>query len=162
MTMMTMTMSNAADLPLNTVLEAFGDFFLKHCLQNGYDNMLRTLGRDMKSFIQNLDSLHALLTLTYDKLVAPSFRSEHLHHSHHLFPLPSRRTQHLSVVLMPHPMTLQLCVFPLTSTSLFFLSFTLIFFVHFVFLFAFLCTSLLSFFISCFSFVASNLFTFIV
>ncbi|XP_025108364.1 guanylate cyclase soluble subunit beta-2-like [Pomacea canaliculata] len=74
MTMMTMTMSNAADLPLNTVLEAFGDFFLKHCLQNGYDNMLRTLGRDMKSFIQNLDSLHALLTLTYDKLVAPSFR----------------------------------------------------------------------------------------
>lgn len=64
-----------ADLPLNTVLETFGDFFLKHCLRHGYDNMLRTLGRDMKSFIQNLDSLHALLTLTYDKLVAPSFRS---------------------------------------------------------------------------------------
>ncbi|XP_025108472.1 guanylate cyclase soluble subunit beta-2-like isoform X2 [Pomacea canaliculata] len=69
-----MAASKCLNLPLNTVLEAFGDFFLKHCLQNGYDNMLRTLGRDMKSFIQNLDSLHALLTLTYDKLVAPSFR----------------------------------------------------------------------------------------
>ena len=56
------------------MLEAFGDFFLKHCLRHGYDNMLKTLGRDMKSFIQNLDSLHSLLMLSYDKLVPPSFR----------------------------------------------------------------------------------------
>ncbi|KAK7488571.1 hypothetical protein BaRGS_00020188, partial [Batillaria attramentaria] len=43
-----MAASKCLELPLNTVLETFGDFFLKHCLRHGYDNMLRTLGRDMK------------------------------------------------------------------------------------------------------------------
>uniref|UniRef100_A0A2C9LF57 Heme NO-binding domain-containing protein n=1 Tax=Biomphalaria glabrata TaxID=6526 RepID=A0A2C9LF57_BIOGL len=68
--------SKCLNLPVETVLEVFGDYFLVHCLKYGYDDMLRTLGSDITSFIQNLDSLHSLLALTYDKIVAPSFRCE--------------------------------------------------------------------------------------
>ena len=63
---------SGVDLP--AVLEIFGDYFLQYCLRHGYDKMLKTLGGNFKSFIQNLDSLHALLALTYKNIVAPSFR----------------------------------------------------------------------------------------
>ncbi|CAG5136594.1 unnamed protein product, partial [Candidula unifasciata] len=65
--------SQCLDLSVETVLEVFGDYFIMFTLRHGYDDMLRTLGSDMTSFIQNLDSLHSLLALSYDKMVAPSF-----------------------------------------------------------------------------------------
>ncbi|WAR26268.1 GCYB2-like protein [Mya arenaria] len=65
---------SGVELPV--VLEIFGEYFLQYCLRHGYDKMLKTLGRNFKSFIQNLDSLHALLALTYKNIVAPSFRCE--------------------------------------------------------------------------------------
>ncbi|KAL8560982.1 hypothetical protein ACOMHN_061196 [Nucella lapillus] len=58
------------------VLEMFGDYFVRYCLDYGYDSMLRTLGADIVAFIQNLDSLHSLLSLTYRGIVPPSFRCE--------------------------------------------------------------------------------------
>ena len=61
-------------MELSAVLEIFGDYFLQYCLQHGYDKMLRTLGGNFTSFIQNLDSLHSLLALTYKNIEAPSFR----------------------------------------------------------------------------------------
>jgi len=59
---------------LADVLEVFGEFFLTYCLRHGYDKMLRTLGGDFISFVQNLDSLHALLSMSYKNISAPSFR----------------------------------------------------------------------------------------
>ena len=59
---------------MDTVLTEFGRYFLIYCLEHGYDHMLRTLGGDIISFIQNLDSLHALLALSYTGIEAPSFR----------------------------------------------------------------------------------------
>ena len=56
------------------VLELFGDFFFNYCLEHGYDKMLLTLGDNIFSFIQNLDSLHALLAMSYKHINAPSFR----------------------------------------------------------------------------------------
>lgn len=44
-------------------------------MDNGYEEMLRTLGGDFTSFVQNLDALHAHLSRTYTKLNYPSFRS---------------------------------------------------------------------------------------
>jgi F420-0:gamma-glutamyl ligase-like protein len=38
------------------------------------EEMLRALGADFTSFVQNLDALHAHLSRTYTKLVYPSFR----------------------------------------------------------------------------------------
>ncbi|XP_071178793.1 guanylate cyclase soluble subunit beta-2-like [Mytilus edulis] len=63
-------------LPLETVLEVFGQTWLKFCMDNGYEEMLRTLGGDFTSFVQNLDALHAHLSRTYTKLNYPSFRCE--------------------------------------------------------------------------------------
>ncbi|XP_046569189.1 guanylate cyclase soluble subunit beta-2-like [Haliotis rubra] len=68
--------STVLDLSLEAVLEVFGDYFVIYCLRHGYDKMLKTLGGDMKSFIQNLDSLHSLLALSYKNIEAPSFRCE--------------------------------------------------------------------------------------
>ncbi|ESO98999.1 hypothetical protein LOTGIDRAFT_142368, partial [Lottia gigantea] len=68
--------SECLDLPVNTVLEVFGDYFIMHVLRHGYDTMLRTLGNNMWNFIQNLDSLHSLLALSYKEIRPPSFRCE--------------------------------------------------------------------------------------
>ncbi|XP_064632525.1 guanylate cyclase soluble subunit beta-2-like [Lineus longissimus] len=66
--------SEELGIPLTTVLEVFGEFFLEYCLSIGYDKMLLTLGGDFVTFMQNLDSFHALLSMTYTDLDAPSFR----------------------------------------------------------------------------------------
>ena len=58
------------------MLQVFGGFFLTYCLRHGYDKMLKTLGGDIISFIENLDSLHSLLALSYKGIEPPSFRSE--------------------------------------------------------------------------------------
>ncbi|XP_071136356.1 guanylate cyclase soluble subunit beta-2-like [Mytilus edulis] len=63
-------------IPLDTVLEVFGEYFVQYCFRHGYDQLLRTLGKDFISFIQNLDALHANLQRTYSKLRPPSFRCE--------------------------------------------------------------------------------------
>ncbi|CAG5118882.1 unnamed protein product [Candidula unifasciata] len=68
--------SETLGVPVEAVLEIFGEFFFDYCLRHGYDKMLRTLGSDIKSFIQNLDSLHSLLALSYKGISAPSFRCE--------------------------------------------------------------------------------------
>ncbi|KAK2185784.1 hypothetical protein NP493_222g01034 [Ridgeia piscesae] len=68
------TISEVLGVPLPTVLEIFGEYFFTYCLQTGYDKMLMTLGDNIETFIQNLDSLHALLSVTYVSMDAPSFR----------------------------------------------------------------------------------------
>ncbi|XP_067947353.1 guanylate cyclase soluble subunit beta-2-like [Watersipora subatra] len=65
----------AGKLDITVVLEVFGEYFLEYCLKHGYDKMLVTLGGDFETFIQNLDSLHALLQLSYKNIEAPSFRT---------------------------------------------------------------------------------------
>ena len=56
-------------------MDVFGDYFLYYVVAHGYDKMLKTLGDTFESFIQNLDSLHSMLALTYTQLRPPSFRS---------------------------------------------------------------------------------------
>jgi guanylate cyclase soluble subunit beta len=42
-------------LPIENVLEVFGQCWLTFCMDNGYEEMLRTLGADFTSFVQNLE-----------------------------------------------------------------------------------------------------------
>ena len=65
---------NLPGVGADIVLDAFGEYFIIYCLEHGYDKMLRTLGDSFESFIQNLDSLHTLLRMSYTKMEAPSFR----------------------------------------------------------------------------------------
>ncbi|XP_053273435.1 guanylate cyclase soluble subunit beta-2 [Pleuronectes platessa] len=57
-------------------LKLFGEHFFVFCKKAGYDTMLRTLGGNLFDFIQNLDSLHSYLALSYREMNAPSFRVE--------------------------------------------------------------------------------------
>ena len=54
--------------------EYFGYYFVQYCLEHEYDKMLRTLGDNFVSFLQNLDSLHNMLALSYTNMTPPSFR----------------------------------------------------------------------------------------
>uniref|UniRef100_A0A8C8RG50 guanylate cyclase n=1 Tax=Pelusios castaneus TaxID=367368 RepID=A0A8C8RG50_9SAUR len=75
------------DVPPDTVLKQFGEYFFEFCKWSGYDHMLRTLGGNLYEFIENLDALHSYLSLSYQEMNAPSFRVEknedgsmHLHY----------------------------------------------------------------------------------
>ena len=63
-----------SELSLGTVLETFGEYFFSYCLEHGYDKMLRTLGDNFETFMQNLDALHSYLAMSYKNMKAPSFR----------------------------------------------------------------------------------------
>ncbi|XP_019388603.1 PREDICTED: guanylate cyclase soluble subunit beta-2-like [Crocodylus porosus] len=74
-------------VPSDMVLKQFGEYFFEFCKRSGYDHMLRTLGGNLYEFIENLDSLHSYLSLSYQEMNAPSFRVEnnedgsmHLHY----------------------------------------------------------------------------------
>ncbi|XP_069113745.1 guanylate cyclase soluble subunit beta-2-like [Argopecten irradians] len=62
------------DLP--QLLESYGRHFYTYAYSRGYDRMMKTLGRDFFSFVQNLDLLHSLLALTYKGMRPPQFRCE--------------------------------------------------------------------------------------
>uniref|UniRef100_A0A8C5S683 guanylate cyclase n=1 Tax=Laticauda laticaudata TaxID=8630 RepID=A0A8C5S683_LATLA len=63
-------------MPEEAVLKLFGQYFFNFCKTSGYDKMLRTLGGNLMEFIENLDSLHSYLALSYQEMNAPSFRVE--------------------------------------------------------------------------------------
>ena len=63
------------DLPLDAILEKFGEHFFKYCVQSGYDRILRVLGRSLREFLCNLDALHDHLATIYQGINAPSFRT---------------------------------------------------------------------------------------
>eukprot|EP00057_Strongylocentrotus_purpuratus_P014976 XP_011669450.1 PREDICTED: guanylate cyclase soluble subunit beta-2 isoform X1 [Strongylocentrotus purpuratus] len=68
--------SEVAGQPIPVILELFGEFFFTFCQRSGYDEMLRVLGGNLKSFLENLDALHSYLSFSYKKMEAPSFRCE--------------------------------------------------------------------------------------
>ena len=62
-------------IPLNDILETFGNHFYKYCKQSGYDRILKILGRTLREFLCNLDALHDHLASIYPGMNAPSFRA---------------------------------------------------------------------------------------
>lgn len=70
------SISNNTGLDVSGVLESYGHYFYFYSTSCGYDRMLRTLGKDFHTFVQNLDLLHSLLALTYKGMRPPHFRCE--------------------------------------------------------------------------------------
>ena len=64
-----------ADLSFDATCQAYGEYFIKYCLDIGYASMLRALGQNTRAFIQNLDTVHTLLAVSYKNIVPPIFRS---------------------------------------------------------------------------------------
>lgn len=60
-------------LPPDAILEAFGHHWIKYTAHAGYGDLLRLAGGSFISFLQNLDTLHARVGLTFPHLAPPSF-----------------------------------------------------------------------------------------
>ncbi len=66
-------------LDLDTVLEVFGGFFYVYVKEKGYGETLKTLGPDLRSFLQNLDFHHFFLenhVWMNQTMESPTFRCE--------------------------------------------------------------------------------------
>ncbi|GAB4406377.1 MAG: heme NO-binding domain-containing protein [Bacteroidia bacterium] len=87
---MTYELAQAADelgVPLGTVLQAFGEYWVLVTARQKYGAMLSTAGRSLKDFLINLPSFHIRVMLLFPNLQPPEFqtsdigeRSLHLHY----------------------------------------------------------------------------------
>jgi hypothetical protein len=63
-------------MPADQVLRTFGHHWIAFAAANGYGSMFKLAGRDLPSFIANLDNVHAKLGITFPDMDAPSFAVE--------------------------------------------------------------------------------------
>lgn len=55
------------------LLEVFGAYFMTYCADNGYDNLLQSLGSNLGEWLSNVNMLHDHLEPTFADYVAPKF-----------------------------------------------------------------------------------------
>ena len=58
------------------LLKAFGEFWILFTAQEGYGELLQLGGADVRTFLANLNSLHAQVKVTHPDLEPPSFSVE--------------------------------------------------------------------------------------
>ncbi len=66
--------SEVLGLSAEALLEAFGEYWVLYTGREGYGELLKMAGDSLPTFLQNLDSLHARVGLTFSQLKPPSFR----------------------------------------------------------------------------------------
>jgi len=74
--------SRCLGLPATTLLEAFGEHWIRYTASEGYGSMLDLAGTSFLAFVQNLDRLHTHVAAHMPALVPPSFRTEVLGEGH--------------------------------------------------------------------------------
>lgn len=57
-----------------TILREFGRYWMLYTSTEGYGELIRLTGGSFREFLQNLDTLHARVGLSYPELRPPSFR----------------------------------------------------------------------------------------
>jgi hypothetical protein len=60
--------------PVEPLLREFGRHWIGFARRSGHGEFLQLVGRDLPSFLENLDAMHARLGLTFPQMDAPSFR----------------------------------------------------------------------------------------
>lgn len=66
--------SKALDLPAETVLETFGEYWVEYVGQENYGEFMNAAGKNLPEFLENLDQMHARVMLSFPELDPPSFR----------------------------------------------------------------------------------------
>lgn len=61
------------DVPADEVLVEFGEFWIEYALVSGYRDLLKSTGRDLFEFLENLDGLHTRLSQSFPEYRPPSF-----------------------------------------------------------------------------------------
>ncbi len=59
-------------------MEAFGEHWVLYTAREGYGELLSMGGRDLPTFLQNLDNLHTRVGLSFPELRPPSFHCSDL------------------------------------------------------------------------------------
>jgi len=65
--------SHELQLPAETVLEQFGEYWTLYTAREGYGELLKLSGKTLAEFLANLDTLHTRVSLLYPELRPPSF-----------------------------------------------------------------------------------------
>lgn len=67
---------NATKQPIEGILESFGAYFVGFAANNGYLNMLKSLGRSFQELVSNLNLLHHNIERDFPSAIFPSFEME--------------------------------------------------------------------------------------
>jgi hypothetical protein len=65
-------------VPGPELLRAFGRYWIQFTARQGYGQLLDMAGRDLPSFLNQLDAMHGRVGMTYRELRPPGFRCEEL------------------------------------------------------------------------------------
>ncbi len=63
--------SEVLKIPAETVLRAFGRYWVLETAQRGYGALMQTSGRNLADFLVNLDHMHTRVKLIFPKLIPP-------------------------------------------------------------------------------------------
>ena len=63
--------SEILGLPVETVLKAFGRYWVLETAQKGYGALMQSSGRNLAEFLVNLDNMHTRVRLMFPKLIPP-------------------------------------------------------------------------------------------
>jgi len=66
--------SEELSVPAESLLEAFGEYWMTYTAKEGYGELLELSGRTFEEFLGNLDPMHARIALMFPDLEPPSFR----------------------------------------------------------------------------------------
>jgi hypothetical protein len=64
-------------MPAEDILKAFGEYWVTYTAEEGYGELLDSVGDSLPQFLNNLDNLHARVGLSFSHLRPPSFECEH-------------------------------------------------------------------------------------
>lgn len=64
------------ETPAEQLLEAFGEYWTRYTAREGYGELLDMSGRSFEEFLENLDDMHARISLNMPELRPPSFQVE--------------------------------------------------------------------------------------
>lgn len=65
--------SKELDIPVDQLLEAFGQYWIRYTGHEGYGALMRLAASTFVEFLQELDNLHSRVALSFPNLVPPSF-----------------------------------------------------------------------------------------
>ncbi|NEO87492.1 MAG: heme NO-binding protein [Spirulina sp. SIO3F2] len=68
--------SQVLSISPSKIMEAFGAYWVQYTAQEGYGELLDMSGDDLPEFLENLDNLHARVSVSFPKLSPPSFECE--------------------------------------------------------------------------------------
>ncbi len=66
------------ELPVETVLEAFGEYWILYTAREGYGALIEAAGSSVEEFLRYLPNLHSRIKLTHPELTPPSFTTNRL------------------------------------------------------------------------------------